>query len=93
MPIILWFSSYDVVDNVSSKVEYTEDVNVDEEPEVSTEEVIIIQEEQQFEPQKVRNEVTKVELPAENIKVQTCAYFRLSIKIIIHRTSSGFVAI
>jgi len=61
---------YDVVDNVSSKVEYTDDVNVDEEPEVSTEEVIIIQEEQQFEPQKVRNEVTKVELPAENIKVE-----------------------
>merc|ERR1712018_658677 len=61
---------YDVVNNVSSKVEYTDDVNVDEEAEVSTEEVIIIQEEQQFEPQKVRNEVTKVELPAVNKKVE-----------------------
>jgi len=57
---------YDVVDNVSSKVEYTDDVTVDEEAEVSTEEVIIkIKEEQHFEPQRVKNEVTKVQLPSE----------------------------
>jgi len=64
---------YDVVDNANSKVEYTDDVNVNEE--ASTEEVIIIQEEQQFEPQKfepqkVKTEVAKVELPTEIKKVE-----------------------
>merc|ERR1711899_679822 len=63
---------YDVVDNANSKVEYTDDVNVDEE--ASTEEVIIIQEEQQFEPKKVKPEVkpvvAKIELPVESKKVE-----------------------
>merc|ERR1711997_888265 len=59
---------YDVVDNANSKVEYTDDVNVNEE--TSTEEVIIIQEEQQFEPQRVKTEVAKVELPTEIKKVE-----------------------
>jgi len=59
---------YDVVDNANSKVEYTDDVNVNEE--TSTEEVIIIQEEQQFEPQRVKTEVVKVELPTEIKKVE-----------------------
>merc|ERR1712008_471133 len=59
---------YDGVDNANSKVEYTDDVNVNEE--TSTEEVIIIQEEPQFEPQKVKTEVAKVELPTEIKKVE-----------------------
>merc|ERR1712018_56432 len=63
---------YDVVDNANSKVEYTDDINVDEE--ASTEEVIIIQEEQQFEPKKVKPEVkpvvAKIELPVESKKVE-----------------------
>lgn len=60
---------YDIVNNANSKVEYTDNVNVDQE-ETSTEEVIIIQEEQQFEPQKVKPEVAKFALPVDNKKVE-----------------------
>merc|ERR1711997_1182708 len=60
---------YDIVDNANSKVEYTDNVNVDQE-ETSTEEVIIIQEEQQFEPQKLKPEVAKFALPVDNKKVE-----------------------
>merc|ERR1719468_432681 len=56
---------YDVVDNGNNRVEYTDTVN-SQKPEVSpvlvedtTEEVIFIQEEQQFEPQRVRPQETQ----------------------------------
>ena len=78
-------SSYDVVDNANSKVEYTDDVNVDEE--ASTEEVIIIQEEQQFEPKKVKPEVkpvvAKIELPVESKKVYKIIYASTFKRIIV----------